>query len=219
MAKRQKSKELAYIQTQSLTVYNPSVRNLAKRLKWKPETAVRRIAQALPAVLEQNIYLLLVQEWQVGVQPETFCRILRYINNDQEIKEDDFRDRDVGENLISNKGVEIVEQASLSLLLIQKSRVISADTAVRLAKTYGEFAEDIIDIVEENAYLLMGKLGLENVSLPKAMAIILKGIARQNERLDGRGGTPDITSAADIIALLSWSASWREWHNEDLEEY
>lgn len=181
---------------------------LAKRLRHKPETLMARIERSLPALLEQNLYLLLALECEKTVLPGTFANILRYYTNGQELVPADLKDREIGKNLISNKVSSLGDYLEVALSLMGKldkldlSTPISSGTAARLARAYGEDAADILEIVDNELQYIIDGLGW--IMRPMvAMTKIINAIARHAADGEGKAGMPNILCADDIIELLS----------------
>ena len=77
---------LAVAEEYALVASNPRVQLIAARLKWRADTAVRRIKDALPAPLEQQIYLAIApQQGESGILPESLAKLLRMFLGDRNL--------------------------------------------------------------------------------------------------------------------------------------
>jgi hypothetical protein len=76
------------------------VQKIATRLRWKPQTLIARIEQALPAVIEQQIYLAV---GDFRILPGSMAKLLRMYLGHQELQLEDLNPRPVGKNLTFSK--------------------------------------------------------------------------------------------------------------------
>ncbi len=194
---------------EAVTAENEKVRDLAKRLRYKPTTLAACIQRTFPSLLEQNIYVLFAGECEKSViRPQTFARLLQHFTNGQELSPADLEDREIGENLIYNKVSDIGDCIEIALSLMEKidnldlSTPISSKTAARLARAYGEDAADILEIVDNELHYIMDELGMRMRPMI-AMTKIINAIALHAAEGEGKGENPNILSADDIIELLS----------------
>lgn len=210
------------VEQNALVVANPQLQGLAKHLGWKPETAIMRIERALPARLEQNLYLTVMAENPV-VRPETFAKLLRHLNGGQELRDSDMNDRTVGENLTSNRFVDVGDLLGIALSLIEWGKEygdvgIGSETAACLAQAYGEHAEAMLDMIQEHFDIIAEALNMGTVSRPRVLAGFIKAIAFHAANGDKRGGVPNAVSLDEVIAILSNFAQSPDGSDEDEEE-
>jgi len=117
-------------ENQELVPSNPNVIAVAEKLHWRPITTVRRIQKALPAVFEQQLYLVLGASF--GILPETMAKLLRIFLESRSMVRSDMNYKVVGKNLVSKeKGYQLNSGMSQSLnlkyntpsLLVQSARL------------------------------------------------------------------------------------------------
>lgn len=94
-------KALTLSQEHSLTTANKNIVKISNRFGWKPQTAIIRIQRALPAILEQQIYLAVASDF--AIHPESMAKLLRMYLGFQELKLEDLNPHPIGENLVSSK--------------------------------------------------------------------------------------------------------------------
>lgn len=176
-----------------LQVMDPNVQSLAKHLGWRPDTVIARIERHLPARIQQDMYLLTVRDW-IPILPETFARVLEYVSPYQRVTQE-LLERD------EKKVIAIGDNIALLLSLLawgkeEDSTIIDVESAARLAAMYGDYAEDILDLVEDTLDRIRDQIGLGKLPRPQAFAIVVKAIANNS------GGGPNVLKSDDIIALF-----------------
>ncbi|MBI2573843.1 MAG: hypothetical protein HYV78_00390 [Candidatus Wildermuthbacteria bacterium] len=194
----------------SLSVDGQGVTALARRLKWSPEALVRRIQDALPAPLEQQVYLEVALSLRLrrATLPETFGKIFRELIGERKLTARDLEDRVVGENLVVNTMVEVGDYLAIALELLERfwelgvRSVPTVRVATKLAMAYGEHAVDIVEMVENNLHAILRGAGVRSrLPLPAWMGIILGHIAEHATQ--GGGGVFCVRDFDDVIELLN----------------
>lgn len=167
MNKTQKTNQLAVIDERALVPTNPSVQKIAKRLHWRPSTAVTRIQMALPAPFEQQIYLSIAGHF--GILPESMAKLLRLFLGHSELQPDDLNPRFVGRDLVHSRLDLFTEflRECLNLLKIIKHEYtafsLSIEQAGWIVLHYGpDDPEILIEMVDTNLEALCDALGVSN---------------------------------------------------------
>ncbi len=162
----------------ALEVTGRRVQSVSGILHWKPETLIRRIKTALPAVVEQQLYLHVGGDFRI--QPESLAKLLRSFLGSYELQPDDFFSVSVGNNLVKNKFADVADFLEGALTLLDKVSIdyagftMSMEDAAELVKTYGpEGAESIIDSIAANIDHIAPRLNAENRSFERAMGIAI----------------------------------------------
>ena len=182
--------------TTALVPSNPRVQLAAKRLNWKPETLVRRIQEALPAVVEQQVYLRVAPSF--GIQPESIAKLLRYHLGSQELQPHDLNDRPAGNNLVNNKFTVAMEFLRETLNLVSHRSIysqigISMETAAQLVTAYGEDAPFIVESVVDSIGLIRERLGIRRLSDSRLISLVITFIAKR---------AADKTPVLDVMELF-----------------
>ncbi len=200
----QRTKALARLNEMELSSANPTIRAVAKRLRFKPETLVERTQKAFPSVFEQRIYVITSRIWKRVAHPETIAACFRYFNSGQDLCVADFRE--------NGRGNRVLENTAQTLLLMSRG-FVSKDVAMRFVERFGDRAEEVYNIIGDNLQSLMRKLGVRTFSA-QAMLGILYAIAYADtehpEILD-----LDIVLVDDIERILGCFTDWQ--YNDDTE--
>lgn len=195
--------------TTALVPDHPSVVKLSKRLRWKPETAVSRIKRALPAPVEQQIYLELASDF--GILPESMAKLLRFYLGEEQLELEDLDPHPVGDNLVSSKFDNFAEflRECLNLLkLVSReftSFSLSVEHAAMIVAHYGtEQPELLIEMVDGNLEEMCEMLGISNereysFRMRTCIWLVVKKVIPEN-RLAGR---PDILDLSDLMTISS----------------
>ena len=183
---------------------NSRVQAVAHQLKWKPETVVARVQKALPSVVEQQIYLRLGAEFRI--QPESLKKLLREFLGPEELKPEDFFDREVGRNLIVNKFTEVAEFLEGALNLINKVSIeysgfaLSMRSAAVLVNVYGpEGAEKIIDSISARIEEVGARTGGSHRSFDRAMGIAIHFLVNRIMPEMDNHGLPPVLDIMDFF--------------------
>ncbi len=190
-----------------LVVGNPQVEKLAKRLHWSPERAILRIQRALPAPLEQEIYLELASDF--GILPESMAKLLRFYLGEEELHIDDLDHRVVGDNLVSSKFVSFSEflRECLNLLKIVSNEYTSfslgIEQAALIVTHYGtDQPELLIEMVDGSLEELCDMLGVSNNKpysqrMRLCIWLMVTNVIPENRK----AGRPDILDLTDILSV------------------
>ncbi len=141
---------VVHSRTDALETANVVVQAIATNKGWLPETLIRRVKNALPARVEQILYLRLAES--TGYHPESVAKMLRGILGSHELQARDMLDVALGENLSINRFAEtldlLVEIVAMTRSLREMYGSLSIDDATSLAKAYGpDHVEVIADSV------------------------------------------------------------------------
>jgi hypothetical protein len=199
--------KLARLSTE-LVPENPLVAKIALRLRWRPETAIRRIEKALPARIEQEIYLKLGSDF--GIHPESMAKLLRFYLGEENLLIEDLDPKPIGNNLVSSKFTNFAEflQACLYLLkLVGKeftSFSISIEHAAMIVSHYGtENPEALIEMIDGNLEELCEMLAIGNdrtyeFRMRTCIWLIVTKVFAENKN----SGRPDILDLAEILDVI-----------------
>lgn len=212
MNENKPTQALALIEEYALVPTNPSVQKLAKRLHWKPQTAIARIQRALPALMEQQIYLALAGDF--AILPESMAKLLRLYLGYQELQLDDLNPRQVGKNLTYSKFGSFAEflRECLNLLKIitreYSAFSLSIEQAGFMVLHYGtDNPELLIEMVDTNLEEMCEVLGINNEQaysrrMRFCIWIVVSKIIPDNRR-------KGYTDALDITDFLNMSSAQR----------
>jgi len=167
MNEEKPNRSLTNIEEHALVPSNPMVQRLARRLHWKPQTAIARIERALPAFVEQQIYLALAGDF--SILPESMAKLLRMYLGHQELQLEDLSPNFVGKNVISSRFSSFAEflRESLNLLKIISKEYsafsLSVEQAGFIVLHYGtDNPELLIEMVDNNLEEMCEFLGISN---------------------------------------------------------
>ncbi len=204
-----KTKTLAPIQEYALVPANPRVQKLATRLHWKPQTAIARIQRALPALIEQQIYLALAGDF--GILPESMAKLLRLYLGHKELEIEDLNPRLVGRNITHSRFDSFAEflRECMNLLRIISREYsafsLSVEQAGFIVLHYGtDNPELLIEMVDTNLEEMCEVLGVSNkhaysVCMRLCIWLVVSKVIPENRR---RGHT----DALDITDFLEMSS-------------
>jgi hypothetical protein len=161
-----------------LVVTNPRVIAIARHMYWRPDTLVRRVERALPAKMEQRLYLALAAS--VRIYPESLAKILREIMGIRELTVHDLVPVRVGKNLTADGFTPVVELLQETLWLVGRIGLdyqgvsVGMVNAARIVRVYGQGGvESVIDSIAQKLEAMEGMLGLRNRSWEYAMTIAI----------------------------------------------
>ena len=173
-----KNQNLTQLNNYNLVPTNLSVIMLAKRFKWKPETAVRRIQNALPTTLEQQIYIAIAKDF--GILPESLAKILRIYLGYQNLQLEDLNPRQVDKNITYSKFINFSEflAGCLNLLKVVSQEYtglsLTINQAAYIVLNYGtDNSELLLDMVATNLDELCQFFELDYHSDSKKLSICL----------------------------------------------
>ena len=184
----------------ALVPSNPRVKAIAFRLRWSPDTVVRRVMAALPSPIEQRLYLHIGREFRI--QPETLRKLLDVFCECRSLTPSDLSCHDVGARFVVSRFEVVAEQVEEALIILDKTgdvmpeQPIAIATVARLVEMYGgRVAEDTILMVCDGWQELA-----ERLQCPRASKNALVGhvLSRLSEH---RGLCP--MSLEDIAECLS----------------
>ncbi|MDP3735131.1 MAG: hypothetical protein Q8R39_01735 [bacterium] len=198
-------KALARLNEMELSPTNPHVRAAAKRLRFKPETLVKRTEEAFPSKFEQRVYVIISRIWKRAAHPETISACFRYFNSGQDLYPADFGAK--------GKGNRVLENTAQTLLLMSRG-FVSKDVAMRFVERFGDRAEEVYNLIGDNLQTLMRKLGMRTFS-SQAMMGILYAVAYSDsehpEVLD-----LDIVTVDDVEMVLGHFTEWPDDNQKDI---
>jgi len=209
MSEVSEDRVLQVAQDLSLSVTNHSLRAVAKKLHWLPETAVRRIQAALPAILEQQIYLAVAPSF--GILPESLDKLLRMYLGHEQLELDDLEPHPIGKNLIYSRfnGFAAFLRESLNLLRVIAAEYpdfsLTIEHAGNIVLNYGTDAPELlIEMVDSNLEPLCEVLGLSNKrSYAWRMRTCVWVMAEKIIPRNQKNGIPDILDVSDFMAMAS----------------
>lgn len=215
-------KEAIVPRESGLVPQNPAVQKLSRRLRWSPERAITRIQRALPARVEQEVYLALAADF--GLLPESMAKLLRFYLGEEHLELEDLQPKPVGPNLVTSRFAEFAEflRECLNLLkLISKefsSFSITIEHAAMIVLHYGtEQPERLIEMIDGNLEELCELLGVSNehpysVRMRLCIWLMVTKVIPENRSQ----GIPDVLDISDILAMSSMRR--RELRRAVLEE-
>lgn len=216
---------------QMMESLDQSIEELAKHFGWKTTTITRRVQDALPARLEQAVYLTLAREMEWRGFPETFRDMLRYFTGGVELSVDRLADRHFnmrGErisedqarkegSLMTNTGERILESVSLAMELSNWAKdegyTLPARDIVRLVHAYGEQAENILGMIGESLEEIRDTFGWKK-ALPAVMGMVVRRVAECAADADGATSVPNAMCIDDIVALFRGGVPLSGWREE-----
>lgn len=210
----------------SLVSTNQRVQALAKRLHWKPQTAIVRIQKALPAILEQQIYLALAPDF--AILPESMAKLLRLYLGYQELTLQDLTPHQVGENLVYSKFSSFAEflRECLNLLKILSREYsafsLSVEQAGFIVLHYGtDNPELLIEMVDNNLEQMCEVLGVNNqhsysIRMRLCIWIVVSKIIPENRKR----GHVDPLDVTDFLEMPSgYRHALRRTLAEEIPDY
>jgi len=148
---------------------NPVVTAVAEKLRWKPSTLIARVKEALPAVVEQQMYLTVCEDFRI--HPETMATLLEAFRGfARPLEAIDAVSRPVGRDLIVNRLDIVSEKVEWALAILDKDRdhlteiQMSAKHVAVLVNCYGEHSEVIVDTLISEASMIAESIGWDNIS-------------------------------------------------------
>lgn len=202
-------RSIARIEEHGLVPTNPRVQTLAKRLHWKPQTAITRIQTALPAPLEQQIYLALAGDF--AILPESMAKMLRMYLGYQELRLEDLNPRPTGKNTSFSKFntfAEFLRECLNILKIVAKeysSFALSIEHAGLIVLHYGtDSPELLIELVDNNLEVICEVLGINNQhSYGWRMRLCVWIIAGKIIPDNRRRGQTDLLDITDFLEMSS----------------
>lgn len=201
--------KMSVLDTGSLVPTNPAVVKMAKHLRWTPERAIVRIQRALPAPMEQQVYLAVAADF--GILPKSMAKLLRFYLGDQNLQLEDLVPRPVGPHMVSSKFSVFAEylRECLSLLKIvtkeYSSLSLNVEYAAMIVTHYGtDQPELLIEMVDNNLEELCELLGVSNEhSYGHRMRLCIWLMVTKVIPENRKNGRPDILDVSDILSISS----------------
>lgn len=190
--------------SRELTRHNPRVQAIALRMRWRSETLITRVKEALPSPVEQHIYLRIARS--IRLLPESMRKILRYHLGATELQPSDLIDRQIGPGVVSNKFTDTMDFLETVLLLLKKvttdlNHTLSITDAAKLTALYGEYAEALLDSIASSINKIREHLKLSRVPNQIIFAIAVKLIIRHAERR----GAPCVSNVMDLFDEIEYA--------------
>ncbi|MGD0977403.1 MAG: hypothetical protein ABR875_03895 [Minisyncoccia bacterium] len=207
--KEEENSNLTLSKSQELVPTDDRVIAIASRLHWKPATAIRRIKNALPAVFEQQLYLVLGSSFRI--LPESMAKLLRIFLESRAMDRSDLDRIDMGKNLATSLFSEfsdfIRECLNLLKVLADKSTGISItiETAAWVVLNFGtDNPERLIEMVDCQLDEVCEFFGINsqrpyNERLRICIWVMAKKVIPMNQEL----GATDVLSFEDFLDLDS----------------
>ncbi|GEM_PF-399352 len=204
-----KTKQLTVVGEYALVPTNKSVLKMAKRLRWTPERLIMRVEKALPAVMEQQVYLAVASDF--GILPESMAKLLRLYLGHQNLRIDDLKPNRVGKNLRYSKFTSFSEylRECLNLLKIVSKEYaavsISIETAGWIVLNYGtDNPQMLIEMIDVNLEDMCEVLGISNelaysLRMRTCIWLMVTKIIPENER----NGCPNVLDVSDLLEMDS----------------
>ncbi len=193
----------------TLVPQNLSVIRVARRLGWTPSRAIVRIQEALPAPLEQQIYLAIASGF--GILPESMAKLLRLYLGHQELEIEDLRPSSLSGDVGFSRFRTFAEylRECLNLLRIVKKEYsdfsITIEHAGVIVLHYGtDNPELLIEMVDNNLEEMCKILHISNkrsysYRMRTCIWLMAKVIIPENRK----NGCPDILDISDFLTISS----------------
>lgn len=176
------------IEQKGLVIGNPVINKLARRFHWKPETVIARIKTALPAPVEQELFLAVGAENRM--RPISLRIILRAYLGSRELQMYDLE----GDNTLFDEVVsylenvfDIIDKTSLEY----EGLSLGMYTVSQLVIAYGDHTEEIIASVESSLAEFAEHLGVSHRSYARQMGICLHFLVWSILKYNHERGVPD----------------------------
>lgn len=144
---------------------NPKIVSLSTRWNWRPQTLIRRIESALPAPMEQQLYLTVANDFRI--RPESVAKLLRMFLGRNALTIDDLNPVQVEANIYFSRIRAFSEflRECLNLLRIvvyeYDGLTLTIEQAGQIVLCYGtENPELIIELIDNNLDALAEFLGV-----------------------------------------------------------
>lgn len=166
----------------ALVPTNPRVANIAFRLRWNAETVIRRVENALPSKVEQQLYLRVAGGYRI--HPESLAKLLQVFRGEQELQSADLEQKSIGEHLVSSRFDEILEKVEHALAILDKSAdsaeyMMSVHNAAVLVEHYGEHSLDMLGEIIENVATVAELLGIHTTNERKIIGVAVKVLVEE----------------------------------------
>ena len=188
----------------ALVPTNPRVIQISSHLGWKPTTAIRRIQNALPSVLEQQVYLAILPEpGESGILPESMAKLLKMFVGYQRLQMQDLAPGSSGRNRFKTF-VEFLGECIYLLKVLTKEHPMYSFKiyhAGLMVLHYGkENSERLITMVECNLDEICESFDIpESVPPAKRFRMCLRQVLIKVIPLNQKMGSPDLLDLRSII--------------------
>lgn len=140
-------RRIAVISKHELTVAHPVVIDFAQRLGWKPGTLIERIGKYLSGGMEQQLYLVVVRDWDLGIKPDTFAKALKLFE----------------QVTCLDKPDELLlywDYACSAYSACQEAEMhVGWKTVLQLVLSYGANAEELVELIASETFRIREELG------------------------------------------------------------
>lgn len=180
----------------ALVETNPKVLDLSAKFRWRPTTVITRIQRALPAVVEQQIYLTVGPKYRI--RPDSLKTILRTYLGQRELRIEDLAENIAFFNQVDeylDNVFEVVDKTSL-----QYTHHLSMLNASKFVIRYGEHSEEIIDSISTHASEISAILHIHTPYRAKVIAICIDFLINKIMRYCDSRGMPDLTDIMDYFS-------------------
>lgn len=193
----------------ALVATNPRIQAIAQRFRWKPEKVIARIKRALPAVMEQQIYLAVApQPGESGILPESMAKLLRlYLGHHQKLQLSDLSPGSPGRSRFDSFAEFLGECINLLKIVTKEysAFTLSIANAGMIVLHYGkDDPERLIEMVDCNLEEMCDVLNISNErSYSERMRICVWAVVTRIIPMNHRTGTPDLLDLTDFFAMSS----------------
>lgn len=165
----------------SLEPTNLRVRGIAYKMRWNPETVVRRVQNALPAPVEQQVYLEVALGFRI--QPESLRTMLDVFRESDPLRDADRDWVTVGPDMVKSRFTDIVDKIEQALLLVDKTSdaseyMMSMESAAQLVEAYGDHAENVLGQIIENMGDVAERLEIKSEVLRVVVGVAIKALVK-----------------------------------------
>ncbi len=225
MSDNKKIAEITLREQYALVPTNSNVLAIANRFRWKPETTIARIKRALPAMIEQQIYLAIApQKGESGILPESMAKLLRLYLGHQHLQLEDLSPGSPGRSRFTSFAEYFGECINLLKIITKEYSAFSLkiEDAGMIVLQYGkDDPERLIEMVDCNLEEICEVLDISNnlsysLRMRLAVSIVVSRIIPENHR----SGTPDLLDLSDFLSMASSRRhNLRRLFQEELPDY
>lgn len=165
----------------TLTPTNLRVKGVARKMNWNAETVIRRVQNALPAPVEQQIYLEVALSYRI--YPESLKKMLDVFRESDALRDIDRDWFSVGPNLVKSRFDDVINKVEQALKLVDKDSdeadfMMSMKSAAQLVESYGEHAEDVLGVIIENVAEVARLLDIKSEVPRVIVGLAVKDLAK-----------------------------------------
>lgn len=219
------NKEITIAEQYALVPTNPRVQALATRFRWKPERVVARVQRALPAVLEQQIYLAIApQSGESGILPESMAKLLRMFLGYQQLQLEDLAPGSPGRGRFDSFAEFLGECINLLKIVTKEYSAFSLNVqhAGMIVLHYGkDDPERLIEMVDCNLEEMCEVLGISNErSYGERMRMCVWVVVTKIIPMNHQRGTPDLLDLTDFLNMSSTQRyNLRRLFSQEIPDY